>query len=115
MPRKVRIASLNAKKIELDDGSSVTVKGSLDFKSLEAFVSKAGKEDLTIGDQVRFAIDFLKSIIVDWDFVDEKGGNLKYTPDLVEGLDIETIQALVEKATPLYSMEKKSPMPSAQA
>lgn len=105
---KVRISTSDPRKVELKDGGSVTVKGSLDFKSLEAFSELASKKDPTMGDQARMALDFLKAIIMDWDFVDAKGQPIAYKKELVESLDVETVGELVTLVLPIYSAEKKN-------
>lgn len=105
---KVRISTSDPRKVELKDGGSVTVKGSLDFKSLESFSELAAKKEPTMGDQARMALDFLKSIIMDWDFVDASGQRIPFSKDLVESMDVETVGEIVTKVLPIYSAEKKN-------
>jgi uncharacterized protein YkvS len=109
MAKQVHFSGKLKKTIELKDGSKVTVKGIIDYATLEASLTE--KEKPTTADHVHSALRFLKSVILSWDLIDEVGNVVEYKPELVDTLSVEVINEIVEKTMPLYNLEKKSDKP----
>jgi len=111
--QKVRLSTLKTHKIEMEDGSFVIVKGLMDYATYKLFMEKfrglknekKSKEDLEF---FNIALEFLKTIIIGWNFVDSEGTIISYKPELVDHLDIETINELMEKTMGLYMPQKKN-------
>jgi hypothetical protein len=113
--QKVRLSNLKTHKIELEDGSFVEIKGLMDYETYKLFIEKfknvkeEGKEEnKTNLDFFNVALDFLKAVIIKWNFVDTEGKIIEFRPELVDHLDLETIQELIEKSIGFYMPEKKN-------
>ncbi len=112
--KRPRITSKNIVEIVLDDGSKVSVRGGLPYKAFKSVVNlfkqnkeQGGAEDMSIA-EIEGSIDFLKQIVVSWDFIDSGGNVVDYSPELIEELDVNTVAEITRKASLLYTPEKKS-------
>jgi hypothetical protein len=115
MSKKVRLASLNIKDVELEDGSKVTVKASINYETFLIFkeIVKGFQADECEnveekGEQIKNTIEFLKTVIVRWDFEDAEGKIIEFQKELVDDLDIHTITEISQMTFVLYNPEKKS-------
>ena len=109
MAKKVHFSGKLTKEITLADGSKVTVKGIIDYATLEA--AMPDKKDPTVADQAHSALKFLKAIIISWDLIDDKGVIVEYKPELVDTLSVEVVNEIVSLVMPLFNLEKKSDKP----
>lgn len=112
--KRPRITSKNIVELVLDDGSKVCVRGGLPYKAFKSVVNlfkqnkeQGEEEDMSVA-EIKGSIDFLKQIVVSWDFIDSSGNVVDYSPELIEDLDIDTIAEITRKASQIYMPEKKS-------
>lgn len=103
-----RITSKNLKRIDLSDGSFVLVKGSIDYAVFEMYEKFASTEHADRSAYFKFGLDFLKLVVTDWNFVDDKGATIPYAPEMLDDLDLATIEELLPPVMQIYTAEKKS-------
>jgi hypothetical protein len=113
--QKVRLSNLKTHKVEMEDGSFVEIKGLMDYSTYKLFIEKfknvkeeEKEENKTNLDFFNVALDFLKTVIVKWNFVDAEGKIIEFSPEWIDHLDLETIQELMEKSLEFYMPEKKN-------
>ena len=132
MTQRVRISSKKTEKITLSDGSFVLIKGSLDYDSFNVFMQAITKEELeeatnskkktakdkvkemSIEEEMRLSLDFLKEIIVGWNFIDGDDQEIPFDAELINNFDIATISEILHPAIEIYKAEKKRLLSSEQ-
>ena len=120
MPR-FRFVSPESVKIDISDGDWIEIKRQLTNGEQKA-VNRAAfrsRYELTDGDtgssfvemdMGSFALAKLGAYLVDWSFKDERGKDVKLTPDAMRNLDQETaaeIEAAIDTHIETLAAEKK--------